>query len=87
MDSLLVTLLGAGAGGSIITVLGILTSASLKVQRQQGEQIAEWRAIVDEKDRQIIRLETMILDKDKKITELETRVGKLERQIRHGSDR
>lgn len=84
MDSLLVALLGSGAAGGIITMLTVLTSASLKVQKQQGEQISEWRSIVDEKDRQLLRLENMILEKDKKIVELETRVAKLERQVRHG---
>jgi uncharacterized protein (DUF3084 family) len=76
--------IGLFGGGSIISILGVLTTASLKVQKQLGQQIAEWRAIVDEKDKQILRLEATLIAKESRITHLETRVSELERQVQNG---
>lgn len=78
MNEILIALFG---GGSVVSILGVLTAASLRVQKQQGEQIAEWRSIVNEKDKQIVRLEAMIVAKDARISKLEDRVTELERRV------
>lgn len=88
MDQVFVAILG---GGSVVSLLGVLATATLRVQKQQGEQIAEWRAIVlekdkqlDAKDRQITRLEGVIERQVVRITELEARVTQLERKVPNG---
>lgn len=91
---------GLLVGGGFATLLGVLTNSLLKAQAQQGQQNAEWRAIVDEKDKQILRLETIITIRDQRIEKLEQRVAvveerarvaeakaiDLERQVEHGRD-
>ena len=86
-SELLIALFG---GGSVAAILGVLTAASLRVQKQQGEQIAEWKVIIAEKDKQIVskdsqitRLESIIAIRDERISRLENRVTELERKVPH----
>jgi hypothetical protein len=74
-------LIGGGISGGLITLLTVLTNAVLKAQKQTGEQQAYWRAIVDEKDKQILRLENIIALREAKIANLEARVTELEKKV------
>lgn len=71
---------GILVSGGFATLLGVLTSSILKTQSQQGQQQAEWRAIIDEKDKQILRLETIIGIRDKRIEGLEVRITEVEKR-------
>jgi septal ring factor EnvC (AmiA/AmiB activator) len=72
------------AGGSALAaLLTLFVRATLAMLRSQGEQMAEWRQIVEQKDRQIARLESRLVDRDERIVRLETRVAELEHEVRN----
>ncbi len=74
--------IGILVGGGFATLLGVLTNSLLKSLAQQGQQNAEWRAIVDEKDKQILRLEQMISIRDTRIEALDQRLAIVEERAR-----
>lgn len=78
---------GILVGGGFATLLGVLTNALLKAQSQQGAQQAEWKAIVDQKDNQIQRLEGMNERQAQRIEKLELRVLEVERRARKAESR
>jgi hypothetical protein len=75
--------IGVPVFGGIAGLMYALVNSVLKVQERAGQQNAEWRSIVDEKDKQILRLETILALRDERIVKLEGRVAELER-MQHG---
>lgn len=76
----ILAIVGILVGGGFATLLGVLTNSLLKTQAQQGAQQAEWKAIVDEKDKQILRLEGINERQAQRIEKLELRVMEVERR-------
>lgn len=85
----ILAIVGLLVGGGFATLLYTLTQAILKTQQQQGSQQIEWKAIVEqkdrqldititEKDRQITRLESIIAIRDERIEALERRISDIE---------
>jgi uncharacterized protein (DUF3084 family) len=85
----ILAIVGLLVGGGFATLLYTLTQAILKTQSQQGSQQIEWKAIVEqkdkqlttsitEKDRQITRLEAIIAIRDERIEALERRISEVE---------
>lgn len=72
------------AGGSTLgVVLTVLLRYALAFQKSNSEQMREWQAIVDQKDRQISDLQRTLAERDERIQRLEGRVAELEREVRH----
>lgn len=75
---LILAIVGMFVGGGFATLLGVLTNSLLKAQRQQGEQQVRWEKIVDQKDKQITKLEEISEKQVKKIEVLEKRLDEVE---------
>lgn len=84
---LILAIVGVFVGGGFATLLGVLTNALLKTQRQQGEQQAEWRAIISSKDAQILTLQARDERQAARIENLEMRIIEVERRASRAENR